>query len=308
MLKLARNLFSLGFLVVLVMTLLLLFSPHDNENYMAAAVDKHRLLYSVPSPRVILIGGSNTAFSVDSQMLAEHFGMPVINMGLNVDLGLRYMLNEVRPTLRDGDILLIFPEYAHFSDIPLDGKARELGTLIKLCPECISGINTPLQAYNVMSGIFQASESDILRAVGKPVEHSVVYERKGFNAWGDMVAHLDQPTPSGFANSIPKIKVSSSSPAIELLNTFYESLDAAGVDVFLIYPAIPINIYKAQQENFNTLDEFIKTGVEIPVVGAPQDFIYARKLFYDTTYHLNREGRRLHTNHVIDMLDPFFQR
>jgi len=308
MLKLARNLFFLGCLVAMVMTLLVLFSPHDNENYMAAAVDKHRLLYSVPSPRIILIGGSNIAFSVDSQMLAEHFGMPVINMGLNVDLGLRYILNEVRPALRDGDILLIFPEYAHFSDIPLDGKARELGTLIKLCPKCISGINTPLQAYNVVSGIFQASESDILRAVGKPVEHSVVYERKGFNAWGDMVAHLDQPTPSGFANSIPKIKVSSSSPAIELLNIFYESLDAAGVEVFLIYPAIPINIYKAQQENFNTLDEFIKTGVEIPVVGAPQDFIYAKKLFYDTTYHLNREGRRLHTNHVIDMLAPLFQR
>jgi hypothetical protein len=308
MLKLARNLFSLGFLVALVMTLLVLFSPHDDENYMAAAVDKHRLLYSVPSPRIILIGGSNTAFSVDSQMLAEHFGMPVINMGLNVDLGLRYMLNEVRPTLRDGDILLIFPEYAHFSDIPLDGKARELGTLIKLCPECISGISTPLQAYHVVAGLFQASESDILRAIRKPEEYSPVYVRQGFNAWGDMVAHLNQPAPSGFASAIPKIEVSSPNPAIELLNTFYQSLDGTGVRVFLIYPAIPINIYKAQQENFNTLDELIKTDIEIPVIGTPQDFIYARKLFYDTTYHLNGEGRGLHTDHVIDMLDPSFQK
>lgn len=308
MLKLARNLFSLGLLVALVMTLLVLFSPHDSDNYMAAAVDKHRLLYSVPSPRIILIGGSNTAFSVDSQTMAEHFGMPVINMGLNVDLGLRYMLNEVRPTLRDGDILLIFPEYAHFSDIPLDGRARELGTLIKLCPECISGISTPTQAYNVVAGLFQASESDILRAIGKPGEHSAVYVRQGFNAWGDMVAHLGQPAPSGFANSIPKIKVSSPNPAIELLNTFYQSLDGTDVRVFLIYPAIPINIYKAQRENFNALDELIKTDIEIPVIGTPQDFIYAAKLFYDTTYHLNQEGRELHTDHVIDMLGPSFQK
>jgi hypothetical protein len=210
--------------------------------------------------------------------------------------------------LRDGDILLICPEYAHFSDIPLDGKARELGTLIKLCPECLSGITTPIQTYNVVAGLFQASESDILRAIRKPETPSPVYVRQGFNAWGDMVAHLDQPAPSGFASAIPKIEVSSPNPAVELLNTFYQSLDGTGVQVFLVYPAIPINIYKAQQENFNTLAELIKTDIEIPVLGTPQDFIYARKLFYDTTYHLNREGRELHTDRVIDMLDPSFQK
>jgi hypothetical protein len=304
MLKLARNILSLGFMVALVMTLLVLLIPHDTENYMAVAVDKHRLLYSVRSPRIILIGGSNTAFSVDSQKMAQHFGMPVINMGLNVDLGLRYMLNEVRPALRHGDILLIFPEYAHFSDIPLDGKARELGMLIKLCPECISGISTPKQAYNMVAGLFQGTESDILRAIGKPAEHSAVYVRQGFNAWGDMVAHLDQPAPSGFASAIARIKVSSPNPAIELLNTFYRSLDGTGAQVFLIYPAIPINIYKAQQENFITLDGLIKSDIEFPVIGTPKDFMYAAKYFYDTTYHLGREGRELHTDHVIDMLPP----
>ncbi len=302
MLKLARNLFTLGFLVTLVMSLLVLFSPHDTDNYMAAAADKHRLLVSVDSPRMILIGGSNTAFSLDSQEMAKYFGMPVINMGLNVDLGLRYMLNEVQPALRDGDILLIFPEYAHFSDIPLDGRSRELGTLIKFCPACISGITTPVQAYNVAAGLFQAAESDILRIVRQPEDPSPVYVRQGFNAWGDMVAHLGQPAPSGFANSIPKIKVSSPNPAIELLNTFYRSLDGAGIQVFLVYPAIPINIYKAQQENFNTLAKLIEADLEIPIIGVPQDFIYAAKLFYDTTYHLNREGREAHTDHVIDML------
>ena len=117
------------------------------------------------------------------------------------------------------------------------------------------------------------------------------------------VAHLDQPAPSGFASSIPKVKVSSPNPAIELMNRFYRSFDT-DVKVFLIYPAIPIGQYKAQKENFDHLDELIHSDLEIPVIGAPQDFIYAAKLFYDTTYHLNREGRKAHTVHIIDMLPP----
>jgi hypothetical protein len=245
---------------------------------------------------------------VDSQKIAEYFEMPVINMGLNVNLGLRYMLNEVQPAVRNGDVVLIFPEYTHFSDMPLDGRSRELGTVIKLCPECISGISTPTQVYNVFAGLFEASESDILRAIRKPEEHTGVYVRQGFNAWGDMVAHLDQPTPSAFAGAISEIKVSSPNPAIELLNAFHQSLEPVGTQVFLIYPAILINIYKVQKANLNTLDELIKTDIEFPVIGTPQDFIYAGKYFYDTTYHLNRAGREVHIDHVIDMLSPMFQK
>jgi hypothetical protein len=307
MTKLFQTLFLVVFLIILTLFTLVVLLPHDTENYMAAAAEKHRLLYSVSSPRVILVGGSNTAFSLDGQKLSQYFGMPVINMGLNVDLGLRYMLNEVKPALRDGDILLIFPEYAHFSGVPLDGKARELGTLIKFCPECISGISTPRQAFNITVGFVQGVEGDALHVLGEPREHSPVYNLSGFDNWGNMVAHLDQPAPSGFASSIPEIKVSSPNPAIELLNSFYHSL-GADVRVFVVYPAIPIKIYKAQQENFAALHKLINADLEIPIVGTPQDFIYATKLFYDTSYHLNRDGREAHTAHVIDMLDPLLYR
>jgi len=300
MLKLIRNLFLLGFLAALSMSALALFLPHDTENYMAAAADKHRLLNSVPSPRVILIGGSNTAFSVDGQKVAERFGMPVINMGLNVDLGLRYMLNEVKPFLRDGDILLIFPEYSHFSGVPLDGEARELGTLIKFCPECLSAISTPRQAFNVVVGLAQGTEGDLLHALGKPREISPVYYRHGFDEWGNMVAHLNQPAPSGFASAIPQIQIPSPNRAIELLDAFYRSLEG-DVQVFMVYPAVPVGQYKAQKERFSALDALIRSRLEFPVVGVPQDFAYAGRLFYDTSYHLNREGRELHTDHVLDM-------
>jgi hypothetical protein len=307
MLKLARNLIVLGLIVAVLSTLILMASPHDTNSYMAAAIDKHRLLDSVKPPKIILVGGSNAAFSVDSEKIAEYFKMPVVNMGLNVGLGLRFMLDEVKPALRNGDILIIIPEYSHFSDLPLDGSPKELGSVIKFCPECISGISTPTQACNVVLGFFETSEGDILHALNKTEKLPLVYTRQGFNASGDMVAHLDQPAPSSFAGTISKVVVSSPNPAIELMNTFHQSLDSLDVRIFLIYPAIPINIYKAQEENFKTLDKLVEAEMEFPVIGTPQDFIYARKYFYDTTYHMNREGRELHTDHIIDMLGPVFE-
>jgi hypothetical protein len=308
MLKLTYNLIFLGCVVALVMALIVMVSPHDTDNYLAAAIDKQHLLDTVKSPRIILVGGSNVAFSVDSEKIAEHFGMPVINMGLHVDLGLRYMLNEIGPAIRKGDIVVIFPEYDHFSGLSLDGRPRELGSVIKFCHECISGISTPTQVFNVVSGIFEASESDIFRAIKKPKVESKVYTRQGFNVWGDMVAHLDKPAPSAFTDRLSQIKVSSPNHAIELLNTFYRELDTESVQVFMMFPAIPLNEYKGQEGNFKALYTLIKAEVEIPIIGTPQDFIYAKKYFYDTFYHMNRFGREERTVHIINMLDPVIQK
>ena len=49
---------------------------------------------------------------------------------------------------------------------------------------------------------------------------------------------------------------------------------------------------------------FDLTGkLEIPILGQPQDFIYPYRMFYDSFYHLNHEGRNLHTNRIIQLLD-----
>jgi hypothetical protein len=85
-------------------------------SYLASAIDKVKMLKTVPGPRLILIGGSNLAFGIDSAYLQNRLQMPVINMGVHIAFGLRYMLNQARPYLRSGDIVVIVPEYEHFKD------------------------------------------------------------------------------------------------------------------------------------------------------------------------------------------------
>ena len=41
------------------------------SDYMAAIIDKHAMLERAEGPRVLLVGGSNLAFGVDSRAIAE---------------------------------------------------------------------------------------------------------------------------------------------------------------------------------------------------------------------------------------------
>ncbi|MDD2923139.1 MAG: hypothetical protein PHQ36_12710 [Anaerolineales bacterium] len=308
MFKLGYKMSTLGILVAIVVAAIVLASPHDTNNYLAAARDKHRLLYSVASPRIILAGGSNVAFSIDSAKILERFHVPVVNMGLHVDMGLRYMLNEIAPALRDGDVVLIFPEYEHFSGLPLDGRPLELGSAIKFCPECISGITTPTQLFNVAVGMVQTAEGDILRGIKNSKSHEKIYLRQGFDQNGDMVAHLRQSDKLKPNNHVSVITALSPNSAINLLNLFYQTHRADNVQIFVIFPAIPVTEYENQEKDFVALYNLLSAEIEIPILGVPQDFLYPEDFFYDTVYHMNRVGREAHTKDIIDMLVSEFEK
>jgi len=309
MFKLASKLLALGCLVVIVVAVIVKISPRDANNYMAAARDKHRLLYSIKSPRIILAGGSNVAFSVDGQKIAKRFGLPVINMGLHAGVGLRFMLNEIQPALKKGDIVIVFPEYENFSDLSLDGIPADLGMAIKFCPECASGVVSPQQAFNAATGILQTAEGDLLRTMGKPEKTDRVYIRKGFNEWGDMVAHLNRPGKINIAGDVLSVRNTTfPNPAVDLLNSFYQSANAANARVFFMFPGIPIeDDAQSQKKEFFAFYRLLTTSLEIPILGTPLDFFYPKKIFYDTHYHLQKNERAARTNRIIELLAPALQ-
>jgi hypothetical protein len=87
----------------------------SEQNYLAATLEKHARLKSAPSPRLILVGGSNLAFGINSEALGQALGREVVNMGLVGGLGLDFMLHEVAPAVRKGDLVLLSLEYDLFS-------------------------------------------------------------------------------------------------------------------------------------------------------------------------------------------------
>ena len=75
---------------------------------------KHQRLMGPGQHRLLLTGGSNLAFGVDSSRLQAATARETINLGLHGGLGLALMVHEVEDGARPGDLVLLIPEYEHF--------------------------------------------------------------------------------------------------------------------------------------------------------------------------------------------------
>jgi hypothetical protein len=89
----------------------------SSESFYAVHVDKVARLNSLKSPKLVLVGGSNLSFGIDTPRLERELGLPVANMGLNAGFGVRCMVNTIRPCLKPGDTVLLCIEYSLYQKL-----------------------------------------------------------------------------------------------------------------------------------------------------------------------------------------------
>ena len=83
---------------------------HDAKDYgpiLELIVHKRAMAEAAPGARVLIAGGSNAYYGIDSDQLATRLGVPVVNMALpfgayNNAINLRLLEDQVRP----GDLVL----------------------------------------------------------------------------------------------------------------------------------------------------------------------------------------------------------
>jgi hypothetical protein len=289
----------------LIAGLMLLPPRPASTSYLASAIDKVKLLDTVPSPRLILIGGSNLAFGIDSAYLQNRLQMPVINMGVHAAFGLRYMLNQARPYIRSGDIVLIVPEYEHFID-QLNGN-DELLQLLWLHPAAASAIGAE-HAETLVRAIpglikrkFKFWEKYGVRMEGA----NPIYMRSSFNQYGDVVSHLTKDAESSRVPIKREIFGSAvDSNTIIILNDFVRLCTTRGARLFYGFPPLPDTIYyqPINRSVIQRIENDIYKKTDLVVLGKPIEFVYPEKSFFDARYHLMPDARRIRTSHMAELL------
>lgn len=315
-----RGLVALFWRLVVVVTAALLtvaavawVVPEAND-YAAASLKKHQRLDSISSPKVVLIGGSNLAFGIDSEMIANATGRDVVNMGMDAFLGLQFMMAEVESALDPSDLVIVILEYdSYYWDTA--GVAENQFAVVKANPEAWSYL-TDEQRWGIVTVVPRVAQVKVGRVVlesarvlrelvkGDAYQSAGQLSEKigsvsGFNAYGDLTAHLDIDWPNPPFDGIELSKSTFNEDTLKRMGDFHKRLQERGVQVMVSYPPTTESYYGRNREEIDDIHRRILAEVGVPAPLAPAEFVFPEARFFDTVYHLKRQGRAERTKRLI---------
>ena len=276
--------------------------PLPSSDFFDAIIDKHAILDTTPSSRIIFCGGSNLAFGIDSKEIQDSIGMRVINLGLNAALGLDFILNEIKTSARPEDVVILSIEYF----LGMDGDYKTKKEIANNFPKASTFYRQNLyQEINlIVENITLGLKRNLLALLEpKPIiENSKgnVYSRAAFNSFGDNVLYLDLPS---YAKLADRSKMTYEYyDGIERLNELADLAAKNNFKVYWLYPNYPQSEYDVNGAIIERYAKDLSAELKMPILNSPKDFVFADSLFYDTVYHLGKAGRKKRSEMIIDIL------
>lgn len=271
-------------------------SPKIYNSYLSSINNKHKRIEELKTPKIILMGGSNIAFGINSEKIQNEFSVPVVNLGIHAGLGLEFLVNELKEMIQEKDVVLLSIEYFMNKDGQYDLKNHIQQSYPNAANYYQKNIKKEIQLHikNTRKNLKRLNQKESDAAIDP------VYSTQSFNEYGDVVGHHDQIPPKEINDRL--MFSYRYWEGIAILNDFHIYAKSKNVNVFFIFPNYPTSEYKKNEVVFSKLQNDIIKDLTIEVIGTPYDFLYSDALFYDTVYHLKKEGRELRTNKLIEIM------
>ena len=303
--RLLLKLFLLVFLVSLPPVLCLLtISPQFTHEYNASFIDKMNRLESISEPKIVLVSNSNLAFGIQSDLIEEAIGMPVVNLGLHGGLG--NVFHERMPlfNIRAGDIIII--SHLDYSD---DDKISD--------PELAL---ITVENYFHYWKIFRLK--DMPRIICKIPDYSVkclkrflnkedkvpstptCYSRSAFNEYGDNIfsRNIEAGESAPYLRH-PKVN----DVCISRINNLYEYCKTKGVSVVISGAPILSGLDGFNSEEYVNFQHELEEQAACPIISNFTDYIYDKKYFYASNLHLTNQGARLRSERLAEDLKKYLE-
>lgn len=265
------------------------------NDFMAAIIDKHNRVKNLHQPKLILAGGSNVAFGIDSRKIQQTLSVPVVNLSLNVGLGLEFVVKELKDVVQAGDVVILSPEYY-------------MGTGQYSLQKFTAGLFEEAGAYYTRSLVleieshFEKTRKN-LKKIRKKIHTDTaesIYSRSAFNEYGDAVAHLQKKPPAEIMNrSVLEYR---KWEGIPILNDFEKWAASKQVQVFFAFPCYAGSEYLINKESIIKLQKDLQENLTMEILNKPEDLVFEDSFFFDTVYHLNKKGRNIRTDKLINSI------
>lgn len=276
--------------------------PQFEEDFESALGKKYERLNSVEGEKIVVVGGSSVAFGLDSGMLEEITGKPVVNFGLYAALGTRLMLDLSLSGISEGDTVVLAPE---LDEQTLSMYFNSHHTLIALeaSPEMLKSISKE-NAYFLLGGLWKFGLTKIDRFLnGTPIPEGV-YNAKNINEYGDIDYPREENVMTRYYDPAKPIRLTESiidEEFLEYLNNYIARCEKKGAEVVFSYP--PMNSAALSEDSDPAaLEKYLIKNLDCTVISYINDYIMSPGYFYDTNFHLGEAGAVVRTRQLaIDL-------
>ena len=293
-LKLFFFLGSIGSLVFFVIM------PQYSTAYTAAMIDKYDRLESLEQPKIVIVGDSSLAFGLDSKIIEERLGMPVVNFGLHAGLGQAFHSDMIRDQIKKDDIIILAP-LGYYSS-----SARVADPTLAWLT-----IENDLSLWKNLRGpdayiMYKSFPTYLKRCLGlwKTGDGNLpqysAYSRAAFNQYGDVA--FERPVSimedDNYAGWFLPYKLSDAMK--DYWNDYNVYTKKRGATLLMSCPPI----LKETLADFSELQESLN-ALDFPVISNFEDYILPAEYFYDNGTHLNDAGRELRSKQLANDIQKY---
>ncbi|MCX6214049.1 hypothetical protein [Spirosoma sp.] len=289
----------LALVIITVYIFIFLVSPfiRNESSYVAASLDKEKKLEETASPRIIFVGGSNLALGLDCQVLNKKTQLNIVNMGLHAGLGLDFMLNEAIDGIKAGDTVILSIEY--FLE---EGNKKLIAQLAIVNPTAISKMNLSLlDRFRILMSQLQLCVSSAFYILIDKFDDPI-YNRQGFNEYGDLKTHFNQKKPNVPSGNILFVNTNYNN-GVKKINNFIEKAKAKKAKVYFTYPAFQRSTYNLNKIKLKNLAGQYNNELNCTILGNLETFVLDDKYFFDTVYHLDSIGIHKRTEIMLQLME-----
>lgn len=252
-------------------------------------------------PKLIITGGSGAHYTINSDLLSQELGLPVVNLGIDGPVGLDVILPSVLETVQPGDVVLLIPEYLILLDE--DGFGPKSGLFsVAIGKPGLGGVPLKQMALDTLQ-------------LGIPSLRWTVKSVVDLAEEGRFTGYYDGPLtergdPTETKQRIGEwwpLKVNSpaSDHALARIEQFRTEVEAKGGALILSMPWIYGDVedertLESVQVTADAFSEIAPTIVDEETLNVQP----TPDLFADTHYHLKPEGREVRSQQLARQLKP----
>ncbi len=282
--------------------------PKENLWIKNCTIKKESIANMITERKIVFTGGSATLFGVRTKDIQEELNIPTVNLAVHAGLQLDYILYRTKKMLRRTDILILIPEYENFID---DGKLEI--TKVSFVLNCDKEYFSTLPLYQQFQYLRLIDFSKLYKSVknqlsfeNKEKEIGEGYTSETLNGNGDETYNVGNKKMARIIMGPVPIQKEKfvETHGLKVIKEFSPWCEKSGI---ILYVSFPNTLYLREYEKieyrmyFKRLQTFLAEN-NISTLGTPYDYFFDRSLFYDTEYHLNREGAILRTRRLIQLI------